>query len=52
MLYECVEDMAVGLPSNGKISILKNTVFKRHSETNHISQLSSLQGQQRKDKIN
>lgn len=26
--------------------------LKRHSETNHISQLSSLQGQQRKDKIN
>lgn len=35
-----------------KISILKNTMFKRHSETSHISQLSSLQGQQRKDKIN
>lgn len=44
-MHAYVEDVAVGLPCNGKISYFKAYSVKRHSETNHISQLSSLQGQ-------
>lgn len=39
-------------PMQWKNLDFKEYNVKRHSETSHISQLSSLQGQQRKDRIN
>jgi hypothetical protein len=50
--FFCVKDVAVCLVFNGKISCFKEYNIKRRYETNHISQLSSLKGQSRKDKVN